>query len=89
MEQKVVETYTVGEVTYDLLHAQKFLWNSKLKNADGSFKYSSTLPLDKESLKVVPDVVVEIANHSSDFIRVSPAKSQNLVISAKKGEVTA
>lgn len=89
MEAQVVETYTIEGVTYELLHTQKFLWDSKIKNADGSPKYLGRLPLDKNSLKLVPDVVVEIATFSPDYIRVSPNKNQNLVISAKKGEVAA
>jgi hypothetical protein len=70
MEEKVIETYHVGGVTYELLHAQKFLWDSKIKNADGSPKYAGRLPLDKESLKALPEVVQEIAKFSPDFIRV-------------------
>lgn len=74
MEEKIFAEYPIDGKVYQLLQEQPFVWSSKVKKADGNFKYASQMQYDKEALKRCPDVVVELSVLNPELIRVKAEK---------------
>lgn len=71
MEEQIFAEYPIDGKVYQLLQGQPFDWASKVKKADGNWKYPSGMKTyDKEVLKRCPDVVVELSVLNPELIRV-------------------